>query len=328
MSESNNTGIAQKPKFSMAIQTDGYKRLINGTLGDPERARRFVAAITSAVAVSPALQECTPATILSAALLGESLNLSPSPQLGRYYLVPFKSKAKYDNGQLIEPACTKATFVLGYKGYLELALRSGQYLDIDCMEIHEGEYLGRDGETGKPMFKFIENDAEKESRPVVGYLAYFVYQNGFKKSIYWSREKMINHADQYSPAFSKDAVKTKDFSKVSFADYEAGKYSPSDEWKYSSFWYKQFDEMAKKTLLRQLISKWGIMSIEMQTVLASDNNVIGKNTVSYLTGCEMADTAALPETDETPVPDYETLAEDDAPDDGETQDNKVSINDI
>ena len=110
-----NLPVKQQPKFSVAITTTGYKNLINNTLGDPERAKRFVASITSAVAVNPALQECEAGTILAGALLGESLNLSPSPQLGQFYLVPFKSKAKYDRqGNLLQPETVKAQFVLGY----------------------------------------------------------------------------------------------------------------------------------------------------------------------------------------------------------------------
>ena len=121
MSNSTNTpAVRQQPKFSVAITTTGYKNLINNTLGDPDRAKRFVASITSAVAVNPALQECEAGTILAGALLGESLNLSPSPQLGQYYLVPFKTKAKYNrNNELIQPETVKAQFVLGYKGYIE-----------------------------------------------------------------------------------------------------------------------------------------------------------------------------------------------------------------
>ena len=90
----NNALTAQKQKFSVAISTDAYRNLINNTLGDPERSRRFVASITSAVAVNPALQDCTPSTILAGALLGESLTLSPSPQRGQYYLVPLENKLK------------------------------------------------------------------------------------------------------------------------------------------------------------------------------------------------------------------------------------------
>ena len=97
----NNALTAQKQKFSVAITTEGYRNLINNTLGDPERSKRFVAAITSAVAVNPMLQECTPGTILAGGLLGESLNLSPSPQLGQYYLVPFKDRVKGKDGKVI-----------------------------------------------------------------------------------------------------------------------------------------------------------------------------------------------------------------------------------
>ena len=162
----NQLPAQQKPKFSVAITTKGYQSLISKT-----RARRFTASITSAVAVNPALQECDAGTILAGALLGESLNLSPSPQLGQYYLVPFKQKAKYDrNNRLIRPEITTATFVLGYKGYVQLALRSGQYADLDVMEIKEGEYLGKDSLTGKAKFQFIEDDDQRDALPTVGYM--------------------------------------------------------------------------------------------------------------------------------------------------------------
>ena len=135
MATYNQMQVQQKPKFSVAITTKGYQSLISNTLRDPARARRFTASITSAVAVNPALQECDAGTILAGALLGESLNLSPSPQLGQYYLVPFKQKAKYDrSGRMIRPESVTATFVLGYKGYIQLALRSGQYRELDVMQ--------------------------------------------------------------------------------------------------------------------------------------------------------------------------------------------------
>ena len=254
----------QKPKFSVAITTKGYQTLINNTLGDPQRARRFVSAITSAVAVNPALQECEAGTILAGALLGESLNLSPSPQLGQYYLVPFKSKAKYDRqGNLLSPEVVKAQFVLGYKGYIQLALRSGAYADLDVMDIKQGEYLGKDPMTGKPRFSFIEDDDERDRLETIGYMAYFEYLNGFRKVVYWSRERMLSHADKYSPAFSAKA----------FQDIQDGKIAEKDMWRYSSFWYKNFDDMAKKTLLRHIISRWGVMSLEMQTAFERDSSV-------------------------------------------------------
>lgn len=265
MNNSPNTpAVCQQPKFSVAITTTGYKKLINNTLGDPDRAKRFVASITSAVAVNPDLQECEAGTILAGALLGESLNLSPSPQLGQYYLVPFKCKAKYDKkGNLLVPETKKAQFVLGYRGYIQLALRSGAYADLDVMEIHEGEYKGKNQFTGKPEFSFIEDDDQRDQLPVIGYMAYFEYLNGFRKTIYWSKAKMMHHADTYSPAYSAAAHK----------QILAGEIADKDMWKYSSFWYKDFDGMAKKTLLRQLISKWGIMSTEMQMAFSNDGSL-------------------------------------------------------
>ena len=265
MSNSPNApAVRHQPKFSVAITTTGYKNLINNTLGDPDRAKRFVASITSAVAVNPALQECEAGTILAGALLGESLNLSPSPQLGQYYLVPFKSKAKYNrNNELIQPETVKAQFVLGYKGYIQLALRSGAYADLDVMEIREGEYKGKNQFTSKPQFSFVEDDDERDKLPIIGYMAYFEYLNGFRKVIYWTKAKMMNHADTYSPAYSAAAHKK----------IMAGEIADKDMWKYSSFWYKDFDGMAKKTLLRQLISKWGIMSTEMQNAYANDGSM-------------------------------------------------------
>ena len=252
----------QKPKFSVAINTPTFQKLIANTLNDPARVRTFTASVVSAVGVTPALQECQASSIITCALLGESLNLQPSPQLGQYYFVPFKKKRKTDDGKYVEESI--ATFILGYKGYIQLAIRSGIYADIDAVEIHEGEYKGRDKFTGKPMFEFIEDDIEREHSPVVGYMAYFEYLNGFKKVLYWSKEKMIAHADQYSPAFNRTA----------YEKILKNEIPETEMWKYSSFWYKNFDEMAKKTMLRQLISKWGVMSIEMQTAFNADNHEI------------------------------------------------------
>lgn len=269
---------ANKPKFSVAITTTQYQNLIHNTLGDPNRSKRFIGAITSAVAVNPALQECDAGTILAGALLGESLNLSPSPQLGQYYLVPFVCKVKGPDGKVlyerdekgdikkdskgkwIAVTESRAQFVLGYKGYIQLALRSGYYADLDVMEIRQGEYLGKDPTNGKPRFLFIEDDEARDKLPVIGYMAYFEYLNGFKKTIYWSYEKMQKHADTYSPAYSAEAHRRILNNEI-----------PDNEmWKFSSFWYKSFDDMAKKTMLRQLISRWGIMSTEMQTVFDKD----------------------------------------------------------
>ena len=247
-----------KIKFSVAIQSDMYKNLINNTLGDPDRAKRFIASISSAVATNPNLQECDAGTVLSAALLGESLNLSPSPQLGHYYLVPYKNKEKEQ---------PDAQFQLGWHGYYQLAIRSGQYKDLDVIEIREGEYLGRDKFTGKQKFEFIEDEDERLNKPVVGYLGYFELLNGYRKQIYMSKTEMEKHADTYSKAFNLDAYKK----------LKAGQMPQKDMWKYSSYWYKDFDGMAFKTILRRLISKYGVMSIDMQEAYTKDMSVMKEN---------------------------------------------------
>lgn len=169
----------QKIRFSQAIQTPLYKNLVNNTLGDPVRAGRFIANITSAVAVNAELQKCDPGTILAGALLGESLFLQPSPQLGQFYLVPFKSKAKYDReGQMIEPEKFKARFVLGYKGYIQLALRTGQYKRLNVLEVKNGELSGWDPfEERFHEMHFIEDFEKRMSMPTIGYIVHFEYIN-------------------------------------------------------------------------------------------------------------------------------------------------------
>ena len=227
------------PKFSVVVQSEGYKNLINNTLGDPKRAAGFITAITSAVSTNPALQECDPATILSAGLLGETLQLSPSPQLGQYYLVPFNDRKL---GRKV------AQFQLGYKGYIQLAIRSGQYKKLNAMAIKEGELIKFDPLNEEIEVQLIEDDAEREAAPTIGYYAMFEYLNGFRKVIYWSKEKMEAHALQYSQGYQAK--------------------------KGYTFWEKSFDDMAIKTMLRQLISKWGIMSIDFQKAYEADMGVL------------------------------------------------------
>lgn len=230
-----------------------------------QRALKFLSGITSAVSTNKKLAECTNSSIFNAALLGESLNLSPSPQLGHYYMVPFNNS---------DENIKEAQFQIGYKGYLQLAMRSGYYKDIDVIEIREGEYLGRDKATGKYNFEFIEDEDEREEKNIVGYMSYFEYLNGFKKVIYWSKKKMLKHANKYSKSFDLEETKKGKYLKVSYEDYLLGKFNKSDSWLYSSNWYQDFDGMAFKTMIRQLISKWGIMSTEMQQAFENDMGVI------------------------------------------------------
>lgn len=262
-----------KSRFSLAILKPNYQALINNTLGDPERSKRFIATITSAVAVNPALQNCEASSILAGALLGESLNLSPSPQLGQFYLVPFKQKEKRDKqGNVILKECSKAQFILGYKGYIQLAIRSGQYKKLNVMEIKEGEFVSFDALNETIEIQMIDDYDDREKAETVGYYAMFEYVNGFRKAMYWSKSKMLAYADKYSPAFSANA----------YLKIISGEIADKDLWKYSSFWYKSFDDMAKKTMLRQLISHWGVMSTEIQMAFEHDNALPKVNNQSII----------------------------------------------
>lgn len=157
-----------------------------------------------------------------------------------------------------------AQFQMGYKGYIQLAIRSGQYKKLNVLAIKEGELIRFDPLAEEIEVRLIEDEEEREHAKTIGYYAMFEYVNGFKKAIYWSKKKMAAHAEKYSAAFSKNG------GLKSLERLEQDKIPQKDMWKYSSFWFKDFDGMAYKTMLRQLISKWGIMSIEMQRAYEGD----------------------------------------------------------
>lgn len=223
---------------------DAVKQRINQVIGGKD-GQRFISAVVSAVQTNPALQECTNQSILSAALLGESLKLSPSPQLGQYYMVPFNDK---ERGKVTQ-------FQLGYKGYIQLAIRSGQYKKLNVLAIKAGELVKFDPLNEEIEVKLIEDEEQREAAETIGYYAMFEYTNGFKKALYWSKNKMEAHALKYSQGYKNDKKKGTAY----------------------TFWSKDFDGMAYKTMLRQLISKWGIMSIDMASAIDSDMAVINED---------------------------------------------------
>ena len=227
----------QRLGISAYLTADAVKNQINQVVGGKD-GQRFISAIVSAVNTNPALQECTNQSILSGALLGESLKLSPSPQLGQYYLVPFNDRNK---GKV-------AQFQLGY---IQLAIRSGQYKKLNVLAIKEGELIRFDPLNEEIEVRLIEDEEEREQANTIGYYAMFEYTNGFRKAIYWSKRKMEAHALKYSKGYQAK--------------------------KGYTFWEKDFDGMAYKTMLRQLISKWGIMSIDMASAIDSDMAVINED---------------------------------------------------
>ena len=196
----------------------------------------FVNNITALVANSAGLQACDPLTIIYAGIKATALDLPLDPNLGFAYVIPYKKK----------DAPAQAQFQLGYKGFVQLAIRSGQFQAINVTEVREGELQDFDLLTGETRFTAKPN---RETLPVIGYVAYFRLTNGFSKCLYMTRDEVEAHALRYSES-TKAWVKA------------------------SSKWTTDFDAMAKKTVLKLLLSKYAPLSVEMQNAIKSDQAVI------------------------------------------------------
>ncbi len=264
----SNSLTKSKRNTSLAayLTQEAVKNQISNIVGG--RSQRFISAIVSAVNTNPQLQECTNQSIVSGALLGESLNLSPSPQLGQYYLVPFNDRNK---GKV-------AQFQLGYKGYIQLAIRSGQYKKLNVLAIKKGELVKFDPLNEEIEVNLMQNEEERENAETVGYYAMFEYTNGFRKAIYWSKAKMEAHAMRYSMGYRAK--------------------------KGYTFWEKDFDAMAYKTMLRQLISKWGIMSVDMVNAFENDMAVLNEDGSKFYIDTD--ETEEVVEEIEEPVAEEQT----------------------
>ena len=261
VSAGGNKPAPQTASFSTFMSTVGTK-LVANTLQDKERQNQFIANIVSAVSSNKQLAECDQVSVLSAALQAEAMKFPINNSLGYVYLVPFNDK---------KSGMKKAQFQIGYKGYIQLAIRSGQYKDINVVEVKEGE-VGEFNPLDGQQFNWIQNYELRESKKTVGYVGQFELTTGFKKQFYMSYDEMLDHADEYSQAFNKS----------DYARLQRGEIPEKEMWKYSSFWYKNFDEMAKKTILRQLLSKWGIMSVEMQDAYVKDQATLEGEKPNYV----------------------------------------------
>lgn len=248
----NEIKVQQKQGINTFLQSDAVKHNIMSVVGEKD-SQRFISSVVSAVQSNPQLADCSNSSILSAALLGHSLKLPQSPQLQMFYLVPFNNtkKIKDENGREKEIKVKEAVFQLSYRGYLQLAMRSGQYRKINACDIREGELKSFNPITEEYVFEAITDYEKRKLLPVVGYYAYFEMNNGYRKELYWSKEQMDAHAKRYSMGYRKG-------------------------WS-SSFWASDFDAMALKTMLRQLISKWGMMSVDMETAYQNDMAIEDEN---------------------------------------------------
>lgn len=192
-----------------------------------ERAPQYMSSIVNLVNSDTNLKKCEPMSVIASCMVAATMDLPVDKNLGYAWVVPYKDKAQ---------------FQMGYKGFIQLALRTGQYKAINVVEIREGELI-----SWNPLSEEVEIDfTERKSNKVIGYAGYFKLLNGFEKTVYWSKEDMEAHAKKFS--------KTYNFK--------------------NSVWQTDFDSMAKKTVIRNLLSKWGILSIEMQKAYTADNNTI------------------------------------------------------
>ena len=211
------------------LEKDGIRKRFEEMLG--KKAPGFISSMITVANNNALLKKADPMTIISAGAIAATLDLPIDPNLGFAYIVPYR------DGDIF-----KAQFQLGYRGYVQLALRTGLYKRINVTEVYEGELKHYNRLTGDVEF----NDDPAASDVVVGYYAYFRMLNGFEQHIYMTRDQVMKHAKKYSKSFNSRA----------------------------SAWSTNFDEMACKTVLRRLLSKWGLLSIEMQTALNADQAVV------------------------------------------------------
>jgi recombination protein RecT len=238
--------VANKPQtglqaFNQTITNPSTQKYLADVLG--ERKGSFVNNLTALVANNAALQECQPLTIMFAALKATALNLPLENSLGMAYCIPYKDNKK---------GITVATFQLGYKGFVQLSLRSGQFKIIpNATEIKEGELKSRNRLTGECVFEFIEDDKKRAEAKTIGYASYFRLLNGAESTFYMSVEEMQAHALRYSQTYR----------------------SKYDNVKQSSKWTTDFNDMAKKTVIKLNLSKNAPLSVEMQDAIRADMSV-------------------------------------------------------
>lgn len=239
-----------KPTFSMAIAAPSMQKMIQSALRSDKAAARLTSTLISAVNASEQLKNCEPSTIVAAALRGEGMGLI------------------FGHGYYVVPYGTTATYILGYKGYIQLAMSTGFYADIDCTDIREGEIEGRSRRTGKPIVNLAkyESDEERQSKPIIGYYGYYELKDGTFRFEYWPMDRLLRHADRYSKAFSYEKFKT----------MQSGEMNPKDVEKLlnGSPWYDPNggqDRMCRKTILRQLLnSGYAPLSPEVKVQLMEE----------------------------------------------------------
>lgn len=234
---------------SQYLNQDVILESIKQTLGN--KAPQFIASVSSLAASNKALAACDKKSLMSACLIAASLDLPINQNLGFAYIIPYNKNTKSKDektGKELWIKETEAQFQMGWKGFVQLAQRSGQYKTINVTDIREGELAGKDRLSGELSYNWVDDEDEREKLKVVGYVAHFELLNGFRKTYYMTVEKLENHAKKYSQAYRSDR----------------GGMNP---------WKDDFDSMARKTVLKLLLGKYGVMTVEMQKAVVVDQSV-------------------------------------------------------
>ena len=248
--------ISSEIAMSVYLSSDNTKKYLNSILG--ERSGQFITSLTSLVGSSEMLKNCDRNSLLACALKAVSMDLTFDPNLGFTWCVPYGRTA---------------TFQIGAKGYIQLALLTGQYKFIGSRDVRDGEFLGRNF-VGDPEIRWLP-DVERINKEIIGYMAGLELLNGFRKIIFWTNQEVENHAIRYSQSYRK--------------------YKKTGN-KNDAIWVSQFEKMAEKTVLKALISKYGIMSTDMQKAVISDHAKLnidletGEENINYIDNPEITPT--------------------------------------
>lgn len=233
-------------QFNQTLANPKTQEYLQQVLADKKTS--FVNNITALVANSQNLQACEPVSLLYAGIKATALDLPLDPNLGLAYVIP------YNNNKTKK---TEAQFQIGYKGFVQLAIRSSQFKTLNVVEVKEGELQEGNMLTGEIRFKALP---DRENLPTIGYAAFFRLINGFEKTLYMTTRAIEAHAKKYSQSYS----------------------SKNEYIRKSSKWTTDFDAMAKKTVLKLLLSKYAPLSVDMQTAITHDQAIITEQGVQYV----------------------------------------------
>ncbi|HMT18534.1 MAG TPA: recombinase RecT [Candidatus Saccharibacteria bacterium] len=236
VAKKNNT--VSKLTIKEFISAPAVIKKMNEMLESPKKVSQFTTSVIAISSSDELLASAEPRSVFNACLTAASLNLPINKNLGYAHIIGYKNNKK---GGIVE-----AQFQIGAKGFKQLAQRTGQYKFINDSDVREGELKTRDRLSGEMVFEWIEDDAIRNKRKIIGYVSYFELNNGFTSTLYMSKEEVDAHAKQYSQA------------------YKSG-YGP---------WKDNYDAMARKTVTKLNLSKNGPVSTELETAIVADQAVI------------------------------------------------------